>query len=78
MLRITVFYIYHDCYAPGSETLYGMEIECSYPLYKYFNSIALYCTYLAAHVLLSVQEVGNQLRGIRDQKVEIFVDGEYG
>ena len=41
MLLITVFYIYHDCYAPGSETLYGMEIECSYPLYKYFNSIAL-------------------------------------
>merc|ERR1719381_17519 len=30
----------------------------------------------AAHVLLPVQEVGNQLRGIGDEKVKVLVDGE--
>ena len=33
---------------------------------------------LTAHVLLPVQEVGNQLRCVGDEKVKVLVDGEDG
>ena len=33
---------------------------------------------LAAHVLLSVQEVRYQLRGVRDEEIKVLVDGEDG
>ena len=32
---------------------------------------------LARHVLLGVQEVGNQFRSVRNQPFEVLVDGEY-